>query len=87
MNRRIGHENQPLAANTLQCRHNERDCVSNHQPHECVLKRLFRRRSQKPSKLRVTGLFEGNSPVPGIFPTQMASDAENFSIWRRHHDR
>ena len=27
---------------TLQWRHNERDGVSNHQPHECLLKRLFK---------------------------------------------
>ena len=37
------------------------------------------------SKLRVTGLCAGNSPVTGEFPAQMASDAENVSIWRRHH--
>ena len=29
---------------TLQCRHNERDGVSQHQPHDCLLNRLFRRR-------------------------------------------
>ena len=28
---------------------------------------------------------EGNSPVTGEFPTQMASNAENVSIWWRHH--
>ena len=33
------------------------------------------------SKLRVTGLCAGNSPVTGEFPTQMASNAENVSIW------
>ena len=27
----------------------------------------------------------GNSPVTGEFPTQRASDAENASIWWRHH--
>ena len=59
--------------------------VSNHQPHDCLLKRLFRRRSKKASKLRVTGLSEGNSPVTGEFPTQRASNAENVSIWWRHH--
>ena len=37
------------------------------------------------SKLRVTGLFVGNSPVTGEFPAQMASNAENVSIWWRHH--
>ena len=32
------------------------------QPHDCVLKRLFRRRSKETSKLRVTSLCAGNSP-------------------------
>ena len=69
----------------LQRRVNERDCVSNHQPHDCLLKHLFGRRSKKTSKLRVTGLCEGNSPVTGEFPAQRASNAENVSIWWRHH--
>ena len=69
----------------LQWRHNGRDSVSNHQPRDCLLNRLFRRRSQKPSKLRVTGLCAGKSPGTGEFPEQMASDAENVSIWWRHH--
>ena len=71
---------------TLQWHHNGRDGVSNHQPHDCLLNRLFRRRSKKTSKLCVTGLCAGNSPVTGEFPTQMASNAENVSIWWRHHD-
>ena len=29
--------------------------------------------------------FVGNSPVTGEFPAQMASNAENVSIWWRHH--
>ena len=49
---------------SLQWRHNDHDSVSNHQPHGCLLKRLFRRRSKKTSKLRVTGLCVGNSPGP-----------------------
>ena len=40
---------------------------------------------KKPSKLRVTGLCEGNSAVTDEFPTQMASNAENISIWLSHH--
>ena len=68
-------------------RHNGRDSVSNHQPHDCSLNRLFRRRSKKTSKLRVTGLCEGNSPGTGEFPAQRASNAENASIWWRHHGR
>ena len=52
------------ACNALHWRHNEHDCVSNHQPHDCLLNRLFRRRSKKTSKPRVTGLCAGNSPGP-----------------------
>ena len=37
------------------------------------------------SKLRITGLCAGNSPVTGEFPAQMAINAENVSIWWRHH--
>ena len=71
---------------TLQWRHNGHDSVSNHQPHDCLLNRLFRRRSKKTSKLRVTALCAGNSPGTGEFPSLMASYAENVSIWWRHHD-
>ena len=35
---------------------------------------------------RVTGLCAGNSPVTGEFHAQRASNAENVSIWWRHHD-
>ena len=48
----------------LQWRHNVHDGVSNHQPDGCLLNRLFRRKSKKTSKLRVTGLCVGNSPGP-----------------------
>ena len=44
-----------------------------------------RRRSKKTSKLHVTGLCAGNSPMTGEFPAQMASNMENISIWWRHH--
>ena len=70
---------------TLQWRHNGCDGVSNYQPHDSLLNRLFRRRSKKTSKLRVTGLCVGNSPVTGEFPAQMASNVENVSFrWRLH---
>ena len=72
-------------ASSLQWRHNGRDSVSTHQPHDCLLNRLFRRRSKKTSKLRVTGLCAGNSPGTGEFPAQMASDVENVSSRWRHH--
>ena len=71
---------------TLPWRHNEHDGVSNHQPHDYLLNRLSRRRSKKTSKPRATGLCAGNSPGTGEFPAQMASNAENVSIWWRHHD-
>ena len=69
------------SATTIQWRHNGRDSVSNHQPHDCLLNRLSRRRSKKTSKLRVTDLCAGI----GEFPAQMASYAENASIWWLHH--
>ena len=69
----------------LRWRHNDHAGVSNHQPHGCLLNRLFRRKSKKTSKLRITGLCVGNSPGTGEFPAQMASYAENVSIWWRHH--
>ena len=56
---------------SLQWRHNEPDGVSNHQFHDCLLNRLFRRRSKKTSKLRVTAFVRGihrwpvNSPTKG----------------------
>ena len=64
----------------LQWRHNGYNGISNHQPHHCLLNCLFRCRSKKTSKLCVTGLCEGNSPVTGEFPAQMASDTENVFI-------
>ena len=63
------------ATKKLQWRHNGHDSISNHQPYDCLLKHLFRRRSKKTSKL----------PITGEFPTQMASYAENVSIWWRHY--
>ena len=70
---------------SLQWRHNGHDGVSNHQPHDCLLNSLFRRRSKKTSKLRVTGFCVGNSPVTGEFPARRAISAENASIWWRRH--
>ena len=49
------------------------------------INRVFKRRSKKTSQLRVPGLCEGTSPGTGEFPAQMASNAENVSIWSRHH--
>ena len=61
----------------LRWRHNGRDSVSNHQHQDCLLNRLFRRRSKKTSKLRVTGFVLGihrwpvNSPHKGPVTRKM----------------
>ena len=57
-----------------------RQALHDYQPHDCLLNRLFRRRSKKTSKVSVTGLCEGNLSVTG-----WANNAENVSIWWRHH--
>ena len=60
-----------LSCDSLHWRYNKRDGVSNHRRFDwLLLNRLFRRRSKKTSKLRVTGLCGGNSPVTGEFPAQ-----------------
>ena len=43
---------------------------------------------QRKHQSRVTGLCAGNSPgtVPGEFPAQMTSSAENVFIWWRRHE-
>ena len=61
---------------SLQWRHNELDGTSNHLHIDCLLNRLFQRRSMKTSKLCVTGLCEGNSPVTGD---------TDVSFWWRHY--
>ena len=68
-----------IVSKPLRWRHNERHGVSNHQPYDCLLNRLFRCRSKKTSKLRVTGFcgviyrWPVNSPDKGpltrkVFP-------------------
>ena len=84
-NEHISTDVSHILQDSLHWRHNGHDGISNYQPRDCLLNRLFRRRSNKTSKLRVTGLCAGNSPVPGEFSAQMASYAENVSIWWRHH--
>ena len=58
----------PIVSKGKHC--NECDGVSNHQPHDCLLIHVFRRRSKNMSKLPVTGLCAGNSLVTGEFPAQ-----------------
>ena len=68
---------------SLRWRRNGHGGVSNHQPHDCLLNRLFRRRSniKAPRHWPLCGEFTGT----GEFPAQRASNAENVSIWWRHY--
>ena len=50
----------------------------NHQPCNCLPNRVFRCRSMKMWKRRVTGLWAGNSPEIGEFPAQMSSNAKKW---------
>ena len=68
----------------LQWCNNERDGPWNHLRLDCPLNRFFGCRSKKTSKLCVTCLCEGNSPVTGKFHSKMPCNAKNVSIWWRH---
>ena len=61
---------------SLQWHHNGHNGISNHQPHDWLLNRLFKCRSKKTSMLPVTGLYAGNS---------LATNVETVSIWWHHH--
>ena len=62
------HRGPGIEPTTLEWRHNERDGVSKYRRLDCLLNLLFMWISKKTSKLRVTGLCEGNPPVTGGFP-------------------
>ena len=67
------HNNLKVTFLSLQ---NGRNGVLNHQPHDCLLNYLYRCRSKKTSKLRVTGLCDENSPETGEFPAQRVSNSK-----------
>ena len=73
------------SGNALQWRKNVRHGFSNHQPHDCLFNRLFRRRSKKTSKLRVIGFFAGNSTMNS--PRKGPVTQKNVSIWWCHHGK
>ena len=74
-------EKWKVCCDSLQWHHNELNCVSNQQPHDCLFNRLFRRRSMKISKLCATGLCARISQIART----KASNAEYVPIWWRHH--
>ena len=57
-----------LGCVSLQWRDKGCDSVPNHQPRDCLLNRLFSRRSKKTSKLHVTGLCPGPVKSPHKWP-------------------
>ena len=66
----------------LQWRHNKRDGVSNHRRLDCLLNRLFRRRSTK-INFRVTGIFRGIHRWPVNSPHKKSVTWKSISIWWR----
>ena len=64
---------------SLQWRHNERDGVSIHQPHDHLLNRLFKAEIKESMKI------PHHWPLCGEFTSDRASNAENVSIWWHHH--
>ena len=67
----------------LRWRHNGRHGISNPPASRLFTQPFIQTQIKETSKLRVNGLCAGNSPGIG-FPAQMASNAENVSIWWRH---
>ena len=63
--------------------HNERDGVSNLQPDECLLNRLFK--AQIIENIKALLHWPLGGKFTGDFPAQMASNVENVSIWWRHN--
>ena len=53
---------------------------ANHRRLNWLLNRLFRRRSKKTSKLRVTELCEGKSPITGEFPHKGPVRQKSFRL-------
>ena len=69
-------------APSLHWRHNECDGISNHRRLDCLLNLLFGRRSKKTSKLRVTGICEGNSPVTINLKCMMSEICKSVAVIR-----
>ena len=75
-----------LCGFALHWRHNDRDGVSNHRRLDCLLNHLFKRRSKKASKLRVTG--GGDVTVLKRHHTIIwSNDALARNIWLNYEGR
>ena len=60
-----------------------RNGISNHQPHDCLLNRLFK--AQIKENIKASRHWPLCGDFTGEFPAQMASNTENVSIRWRHH--
>ena len=70
---------------SLQWRHNGSDSVSNHQPHDCLLRRFFQTQIKENIKAPRHWPLCREFTRDRWFPTQMASNMKNVSIWWRYH--
>ena len=70
----------------IKWRHNGWDGVSNHQPHDCILNCFFQAQIKENIIAPRHWSRVGNLPVTGEFPAQKASNADDVSIWWRHHE-
>ena len=70
----------------LQWHYNKRNGISNHQPHDGLLNRLFKVQIKENIKALRQWPLCGEFTMTGEFPAQRASNAENVSIWWRHHE-
>ena len=70
---------------SLQWRHNGRNSLLKSPASPLFTQPFIQVQIKETSKLCITGLCAGNSPVTGEFPAQTASNAENVSIWWRQH--
>ena len=70
----------------LEWRHNEPHGAPIHPRLDCLLSRLFQRRSKKTSMHRVTGLCDGNPPTGDRWISfTKGQQRGNVSIWWRHN--
>ena len=75
-----------MSTYSLQWRQNGRDSVSNHQPNDCLFSQQFiqtqiKENTKAPRHWPLCGKFTGT----GEFPAQRVSNADDVSIWWRHH--
>ena len=59
---------------------------SNHRRLDCLLSRLFRRRSKKTSKLRITGLCEENPPFDDIMNLVALGLFGSYVLQKEHRE-